>query len=44
MLSKFDEEIKLLEDLLKDSKNEDEGAVSNGKHSQLPDSECVSLT
>ena len=44
MLAKFDEEIKLLENLLKDSKNKDKSQVSNGKHSQLPDSEWVSLT
>lgn len=44
MLAKFDEEIKLLEDLLKESRDEDEIAVSNGKHSQFPDSEWASLT
>lgn len=39
MLRKFDEEIKLLENLLKESENEDESAVNNGKHSQFPNSE-----
>ena len=39
MLAKFDEEIKFLENLLKESGNEDNIATSNGKHSPFPDSE-----
>lgn len=44
MLAKFDEEIKLLEELLRNYKDEDEIAGSDVKHSQLLDSEWVSLT
>lgn len=44
MLRKSNEEIKLLEYLMKDSENEDESEFSNEKHSQFPDSEWVSLT
>lgn len=38
MLAKFDDKIKFLEDLLKESKGEDESIVSNGKHSPFPNS------